>query len=96
MLSLARSPDDGGAFIEDYELEIDASLIETKFVKIESYNYATDGFSFTVSADDLSNPLTSGEFYRFRFRAKNSLGYSEYSDILRVGLGPLPTQPTQP
>ena len=91
---MARSPDDGGAFIEDYELEIDASLIEANFVKLESYDYATDGFAFTVQADDVSNPLTPGEFYRFRYRAKNSLGYSEYSDILRVGLGSLPSKPS--
>lgn len=93
---MARSPDDGGAFIEDYELEIDSSLIEANFVKLESYDYASNGFLFTVRADDVFNPLTPGGFYRFRYRAKNSLGYSDYSDTLQVGLGSLPSQPNAP
>lgn len=44
VLGLFRSPDDGGAFIEDYELEIDGSSIEANFAKLESYDYATDVF----------------------------------------------------
>ena len=44
VLSLARSPDDGGAFIEDYELTIDSSFVEANFVLVVSYDYAIDGF----------------------------------------------------
>ena len=94
VLSLGRSPDDGGSFIEDYELEIDSSLVEANFAKLLTYDYATDGFSFTVAANDVNNPLVAGTFYRFRFRSRNSLGFSDYSQILRVGLGSLPSQPT--
>ena len=96
VLLLSRSPDDGGSFIDDYELEVDESLIDSNFVKLETYNYAIDGFSFTVEAADVSNPLTAGNYYRYRYRAKNSLGYSEYSDTLRVGLGPFPSKPSTP
>ena len=70
-LTLARSPDDGGSFIEDYELEIDESLNEANFVKLVAYDYATDGFSFTALAADIDNPLVPGTYYRFRYRAKN-------------------------
>ena len=96
VLLLARSPDDGGAFITDYEIEVDGSLVDANFVKLESYDFSVHGFSYTVLASDLSNPLVAGNYYRFRYRAKNSLGYSEYSDTLRVGLGPLPQKPSVP
>jgi hypothetical protein len=96
VLELGLSTDNGGLPILDYELEIDAgsSAINlgeagvTSFTKIDDYDYATDGLSFTVSAADLS--LTAGDLYRFRFRAKNLMGYSPYSDTVRLGLGGLP------
>ena len=66
---LARSSDDGGSFIFNYELEVDSTLGDSNFVKLESYNYERDGFTFTVLADDVNNPLTAGQYYRFRFRA---------------------------
>ena len=96
VLLLARSADDGGSFIFNYELEVDASLVDTNFVKLQSYNYERDGFTFTVLANDVNNPLTAGQYYRFRFRAQNALGYSEYSDSIRVGLGSLPSKPKNP
>ena len=77
-------------YIEDYELEVDSTLIDSNYVKLESYDYATNGFDFTVLANDVSNPLTAGALYRFRYRAKNAYGYSDYSNALRVRLGPLP------
>lgn len=40
--------------------------------------------------------MTTGLLYRFRVRSQNALGFSHYSQVLMVGLGPLPTQPSAP
>lgn len=56
-----------------------------------TYTYSTNGFSFTVDAT--ANTLTAGTIYRFRYRSLNTMGYSDYSDTVRIGLGPLPSTP---
>lgn len=61
---------------------------------MSDYDFSVDGFSYTVDATALG--LSSGSLYRFRYRAYNSLGWSDYSDILRVGLGPIPSTPAAP
>jgi len=35
--------------------------------------------------------MTAGLSYRFRVKSQNSLGYSNYSEVLMVALGPLPS-----
>jgi hypothetical protein len=40
--------------------------------------------------------MEAGLYYRFRIRAKNDLGFGEFSDTLMVGLGPKPTTLTAP
>jgi len=40
--------------------------------------------------------MTKGQFYRFRVRSYNSFGFSKYSDVLKVGLGNLPSKPQKP
>jgi hypothetical protein len=40
--------------------------------------------------------MTKGLLYRFRVRAVNSFGFSKYSDVLKVGLGGLPSKPSAP
>jgi len=61
---------------------------------MSTYDYSTDGFSFTVLQG--ANSLTTGTKYRFRYRSYNAMGYSDYSDSIRIGLGPLPTTPLAP
>ena len=73
----------GGTEILEYDLQMDKGGINTIFDSITSYDkqslekivYPTDGLS------------TVGNIYTFKFRAKNILGYSEFSDVLRVGFG---------
>jgi hypothetical protein len=48
----------------------------------------------TASLVDTVEGLTAGNIYSFKFRAYNSIGYSDYSDILRVGLGDKIDAPT--
>jgi hypothetical protein len=43
-----------------------------------------------------ANSLSTGSAYRFRYGAINSMGNSEYSDSVRIGMGPLPSQPNTP
>lgn len=46
--------------------------------------------------DAAAESLTAGKLYRFRFKSKNYLGYSDFSDSLIVGLGSLPSKPQAP
>ncbi len=89
-LHLHRSDFDGGLPILDYELWIDQGSPTSSFTKMGSYSYATHGMSFVVDRDE--NSLTPGLIYRFIFRSKNAIGYSAFSDNLRIGLGALPPQ----
>ena len=97
VLKLSRSYDDGGAAIADYELEIDQGFPPTAlitsgistFTKVTQYVYSTHWFSYTIDSTTLS--LTPGKLYRFRYRSKNKMGYSPYSDTQRIGLGALPS-----
>lgn len=90
VLALARSPDDGGLPITDYELHVNDGLLGSEFTKIEEYIYETHGFSYTVDAA----ALTSGRIYQFKYIAYNALGFSEFSNEALIGLGPLPSSPT--
>jgi len=38
--------------------------------------------------------IVLGKIYTFRFRAKNIIGYSPYSEVLRVGYGDRVAAPT--
>jgi hypothetical protein len=40
--------------------------------------------------------MVAGKFYRFKFRAKNSVGYSEYSTIMTFPLADKPAKPNAP
>lgn len=77
-----------------YELYIDGGSLTSSFTKLSTYVYSTNLFSFQV--DRVANSLTTGLKYRFKFVSKNVMGYSEFSDTVRIGLGPLPTKPNTP
>lgn len=66
----------------------------SSFTKLSTYSYSVDGFSFIV--DRVANSLISGLKYRFIFRSENEMGFSDFSDSVRIGLGPLPSQPAPP
>jgi hypothetical protein len=40
--------------------------------------------------------LTTGLYYKFKVEARNSFGFSEYSDVLTVLCAALPEQPSVP
>jgi hypothetical protein len=66
--------------------------LESDFAKVEGYVFTNDKFRYIVVAAD-NGPMTPGLFYRFRIRARNSLTLGDYSNVLKVGLGPKPTKP---
>jgi hypothetical protein len=88
---LYPSLDDGGQPITDYDLEIDGGSLTSNFTPVVGYNYSTNGFTATIDAT--ADSLTAGLYYRFQIRSLNSMGYSPYSDIVLIGLGPLPSAP---
>jgi len=89
-----RSEEDGGLPIADYELWMDSGSLDSSFTKLTTYIYTTHLFTFRV--DRVANKMTKALNYRFKYRSKNVIGFSEFSDSTRVALGPLPAKPTPP
>jgi hypothetical protein len=93
-ISFQRSPNDGGLPIIDYLLEVDEGDVSSDFNPVVGYSFSDDGYSTAVDAT--LNSMTAGLMYRFRVRAQNALGFSDFSQVLMVGLGPLPSNPSAP
>ena len=55
-----------------------------------------DGVSLQHTVTFALNGITTGKIYSFKFRAKNSKGYSDFSNILDVAAVDPPDQPDQP
>jgi len=78
----------GGSDLLEYELWIDGGELNTVFEKVTSYSGSPSSLIHTLEKD--TDSLTPGLLYSIKFRARNAVGYSTYSDILRVGLGDEP------
>ena len=85
-MEIAAVATTNGAPITSYQIEIDNGM----------------GGSFTLLQDSLSLSATkslgiySGLSYRVRYRAKNALGYSDYSDISYILAARKPDSPLPP
>jgi hypothetical protein len=89
-LNFSRSTDNGGSLITDYELQVDGEVIS-------DYDFAADGYSYTVDRTTLSLAtvtLTTGSVYSFRYRAINANGNSLWSQPTSVAFAPLPATPS--
>jgi len=73
---------------------MDEGDVLSDFTPVIGYSFLNNGYSSVVDAT--LNSMTAGLMYRFRVKSKNDLGFSDYSEVLMVGLGPLPTTPTAP
>ena len=80
---------DGGQVITHYELFVNDGGSSTSYRKITTYDGQSSTHTVTV-ADDL---LSAGTIYKFKYRAVNSYGSSDYSEELNAGLGALPLKP---
>jgi hypothetical protein len=67
---------------------MDAGSLTSSFTAVANYDFSTHGFQYTIIATE--NSMTPGLFYRFKIRARNDLGWGDFSNVLKVGLGPLP------
>ena len=94
IISFQRSQNDGGLPIIDYKLEVDEGDVTSDFNSVVGYSFSNNGYSAKIDAT--LNTMTPGLLYRFRVRSQNNLGYSDYSQVLMVGLGALPSQPSAP
>jgi hypothetical protein len=91
-LQLYKSDDNGGSAITLYELYVDGGDDFSSAFTIVS------GYDGTSSAYDISaaDGITLGETYRFKTRAYNSKGYSDYSDESYIAFGDIPATPAAP
>jgi len=67
---------------------MDQGVSNSDFSAIVTYTGTNLVLTHSVAAD--ADGLTRGLFYSFKFRTKNAVGYSEFSSILRIGLGAAP------
>jgi hypothetical protein len=86
-ISFTWSPgsSNGGAVVEDYRITYDQSSDD--FVVIEA---GLNLLTYTASA------LTTGNTYKFKVEARNSLGFSSYSSVVSILCADSPSQPNVP
>ena len=81
-LDLYAPEDTGGSGIIGYQLYKDQGSLNSVFAAVSSYTGGS--LSITLYTSD---GLTLGNLYSFQFRARNLIGYSDFSEITRVGFG---------
>jgi len=89
MLKMYTPDSTGGTDINSYELFIDGGEVNTPFTEVTSYTSA-GGSNASLLIHTLTvaqNALITGKIYTFKFRASNSVGYSSFSKLTRIGLG---------
>ena len=85
--------DNGGSAIEYLELWTDTGDDFTSdFTQVANY----DGISSSYSATQVNDGLEPGKTYRFKTRAKNLIGYSQYSVEAYIAFGNVPNKPDSP
>jgi len=93
-LTFSTSVDDGGSTITEYELYMDLGTSGSAFSIVASYT--TTSFTMSHSLTTGGDSLTTGLIYSFKWRSKNVMGYSEFSEILTVACNQLPLQANTP
>jgi titin len=87
-LQLFAPTSTGGSDITSYELWIDGGTLNSAFVQVTTYAGTPSSLAHTLTVS--GDALTGGQLYSMKFRARNAVGYSEFSSLLRVGLGAEP------
>jgi hypothetical protein len=92
-LQLTIPSDSGGSPFTAFSLFInDGNDANEATTTVSTYTLNANTHSLSVAADG----LTTGLIYKFRFRATNAVGNSEYSDTVRFALVDTPTAPSAP
>jgi hypothetical protein len=87
-LQLYSPSETGGSDLLAYELWIDGGSLNSAFEQVASYSGSPSSLTHTL--ERVTDSLTPGLLYSIKFRARNAVGDSQFSDILRVGLGDEP------
>ena len=89
MITIPPSTNNGGSTISLYEVHVDAGDdFNSAFTKLTDYTGATSTYSVTG--------LTIGNIYTFKTRAKNIIGFSEFSVDAYIAFGNVPNTPLAP
>ena len=90
---LQDSTDNGGSAIIKYELWVDAGNdFNSGFTQLT--NYA--GNVLLYGATSATDGLVLGRVYRFKARALNAIGYSDFSEDAYISYGAVPNTPATP
>ena len=92
LIDLNLDVSNGGLPILSYTLEINDGTENGPFIPVSSY----DGISPSHTLDSTVDSLTTGLFYKLRFKATNVLGSGLYSNILKIALIDPPEAPYTP
>jgi hypothetical protein len=87
-LGLTQSDSDGGLLITHYVLQV-SQLVVNDWREIVSY----DGVSLIHTVTVQNDALVANQKYRFRIKAVNAYGSSEWSSTLALSVASLPSAP---
>jgi len=78
----------GGSDVTAYELYMDQGEINSVFSKVDSYGLAggNNASLLRYSVEAARDGLIMGRIYSFKMRSANHVGFSEFSELVRVGL----------
>lgn len=82
LIELYPPVDTGGSDIISFELWRDQGSSNSAFTQVTSYTSPALTHLLKASVDG----MTAGTIYQLKFRAKNVIGYSPFSKVLRVAL----------
>lgn len=89
-MSLIADADNGNSAITSYELDMDDG-IGGSFSPVGGYDSDSLNITYTITAG-----IVRGRTYRFKYRAKNGAGWSDYSPILYATAATYPSAPAAP
>jgi hypothetical protein len=89
-VQLNRNVQQQGDTILEYELSVSTDGLT--YTVITNY----DGQAEMFELDTFRDSLVSGQIYRLRYRARNSIGWGEYSADLLSAITDVPQQPAAP
>jgi hypothetical protein len=90
-LDLFETTLDGSEIIIQYELYMNEGATSTTYNQITTY----DGHSAQHTLTTVDDLIVPGTIYKFKTRAVNAYGNSDYSEELNAGFGALPAKPLQ-
>ena len=91
---LALTEESNGALFSSHELWIAIGEDGQDFTQVKSYIPTSQSLQHTLTF--AVDGIVTGLVYSFKFRAKNSKGYSEFSNIVAIAAVDPPDKPSAP